>query len=627
MVEGSGDELTLDRGEDPRSRRPRALWGALAALAVLGGTVAVVAVSGGDDELPPALPVALGVGGGAEGARWADSTMAAWVTYVAGEGLPALGGEAPAYELVPAVEEDRVRALADAFGLAEGLERTETGWRAANDSVALEVFDGQGLGGWWYAPIPEGSTGSTSSGSASSGSASGGGSAGCEPGPATDCGFGVESGEAEGCVTYEKDGATVEECTGQGTATATTVPLPERDEAEAIALDLLASMGVDVEGARVTVDDGYDAWYVSVEPLLEGEPVPGLRSTVGVGPEGEIVNATGALYRAEQIGVYPLLDTRAAVDRLNAQGNGAEGGEPMPLPAPETTMLAPDVGTGAPAATTCPPQPDGRELCPAPMPPYQGECPPSAEPGVPAEDVPGEVATTIAPDVAPPSEEPTTSAPDAAPPGAEAPSCAPPPCPPEVDPSATTIPQPGCAVPLPEPEPAPEPGPIEVVLTDAEPVLVLMPAIDGTTSTYLVPGYRLTSDDGHAVDVPAVTDALLAPTPPTEPGQVTEAPAPTEVGGESSEPDLVHLDDGASPEVGVPYYVDVDVECAAFELGGKIWRHTVGDLAGWSLPHEGGRFTLDSETTGTFVGDAAGTKTASFVADIAGDGCTPRPRA
>ena len=85
---------------------------------------------------------------------------------------------------------------------------------------------------------------------------------------------------------------------------------------------------------------------------------------------------------------------------------------------------------------------------------------------------------------------------------------------------------------------------------------------------------------------------------------------------------------GETPVVGVPYYVDVDVECRAFRLGDQVFMLDEGDTAGWSTPHEGGMFTLDTPDHGTFTGDSAGTKTATFrVPGPAEDiFCSPRPR-
>jgi hypothetical protein len=86
----------------------------------------------------------------------------------------------------------------------------------------------------------------------------------------------------------------------------------------------------------------------------------------------------------------------------------------------------------------------------------------------------------------------------------------------------------------------------------------------------------------------------------------------------------------AAPSVGVGYHVDVDLDCNAFELSG-IWALVEGDPRSWQPAgerHEGGTFTLDSPTTGRFVGDAAETKVATFRLLSADEEptCLPLPR-
>jgi hypothetical protein len=215
------------------------------------------------------------------------------------------------------------------------------------------------------------------------------------------------------------------------------------------------------------------------------------------------------------------------------------------------------------------------------------------------------------------------------------------------------------------PDVQPQPGlpataALQVVLTGAERVLVLLPAADGSSESYLVPGYRMTSDDGRVAAVAAVTDESLSPTTvpattePVEP-PVTE-PAPPPVDCEILVEDdgsgtthtistcpsttVVHgdpqpLPPGEAPEVGVPYDVDVDLSCAggSFVLGqvdgiDMIWFLEEGDTSTWSTGHEGGTFTLDAEDHGTFVGDWEGTKAATFrlVGPGADPVCKPAPR-
>jgi len=444
----AGEEMDLSiTPAAVRTPRRRALWGVLAAVAVAAGALAIS--PGGDGGRLPLLPS--GANGGLErasGAMAADMSLA-YVRYVAGDDLPTLGGEAPAYRLAGSVDEARVRQLADALGLDGEVTHEGDVWRMASDDAVLEVVDDGGAA-WWYSQQPDGAV-----------SSSGGGSAGCEPGPAVDCSF-TEVGEAvpptttivcgeaadPECPTEDCAAADCvepvepqKECPPDGICTEPTpdgecprdadcsvepcapnadgdcprilpapiepVPaadLPSEDEARAIALDLLAATGADVDDAKVTIDGPYEAWYVNVEHAIDGVPVSGWFSSVGVGPQGEILHANGILAETERLGDYPLLDTRAAIDRLNDQQAVAFGGGWSAYPgaaedavatgtepSADTTMLPPcapdlspeelercfaEAGYAVPPAicdsnddaTVCPEggceaQPDGSEIC------------------------------------------------------------------------------------------------------------------------------------------------------------------------------------------------------------------------------------------------------------------------
>jgi hypothetical protein len=328
--------------------------------------------------------------------------------------------------------------------------------------------------------------------------------------------------------------------------------LPAKDEARKIALDLLAATGMDVDGAKVTVDGPYDAWYVTVEPVLDGVPVAGWVASAGVGSKGVITSASGTLAAPERLGDYPLLDTRAAIARFNELQRSFDGG-PVPLGAPAddgatdqaardqavssgaaedpcapdaptcTTMVAPvEPTTTVPA---CKVQPDGSEICettggtiepgcvttlpePAPVP----TCP------VPPPDV---VCETIA--VAPGTDPVAVTAGGCPGPGVCAEGSGGAPSDEVTDTTLAPMPSPECP-----PYPAPEPT--EVVLTGAERVLVLLPATDGGGDVYLVPGYRFSNADGVMVDMPAVDDDSLAPTttaPDTTDSSAVTPPTPT----------------------------------------------------------------------------------------------------
>jgi len=111
------------------------------------------------------------------------------------------------------------------------------------------------------------------------------------------------------------------------------------------------------------------------------------------------------------------------------------------------------------------------------------------------------------------------------------------------------------------------------------------------------------------------------PDPATDPTAPTSGSVPT-----TSVPEPA-----PSLEVGSSTYVDVDLECEAFVLGGT-WVLAEGDLSTWQPPgerHEGGMFTIERPGSGRFVGDVEGTKTATFRLLGPNEGappCLPVPR-
>jgi hypothetical protein len=517
--EGNTDEVRLEAPAAIRRRPPRALWGVLAVLALVGGALAVFAGGDGSDDAPAALPIALGAAGAevaSDAGMAADTSMRAAITYVAGGDLPTLGGEASAYRVVGAVDEQQVRALAETLGLTGDLEHLDGSpeggpagfWHLETDDGTLEVYEGMGAS-WWFTsgavstlPADGGGAGG-STGSASASRCEGEGCVLTDQGPTT-------THPAMSCRTYEDaDGGTVEECIEAGPPPP--ADLPSEDEARAIALDLLAGTGMDVDGATVTVEGPFDAWYVMVEPVLDGLPLSGLFATVGVGSKGEVTSASGYLGTPEALGDYPLLDTRAAIERLNDNGGyggfaGHVGGAPAiavdDVRSPETTAqpaaAGSSVGSGSsssaacvadPTVTTvpgdcddltvCMPQPDGSTLCDdgEVLPPTTVVCDTGSVEGVEIGCAPP------CPQLAPPAD-------------GEA--------------ATTTTYRPECHEVLQPPVPMPEPEPVEVILNGAEPIVVMVPANDGSADAYLVPGYRLTGGDGARVDVPAVTDGSLA---------------------------------------------------------------------------------------------------------------------
>jgi hypothetical protein len=347
-----------------------------------------------------------------------------------------------------------------------------------------------------------------------------------------------------------------------------------------------------------------------------------------------VTSANGFLASPAQVGRYPILDTRAAIDRANAAmgevpagvegdvgaassdaGTTGTGTADVPGTADVTTTqcaaLMPECGyeIDDPGATEpCKVQPDGAEICsydpcppattiPGEAPPEGDECPllevsPCVEAGAEAGTTTGAVA---------PGDEPV-----------ESPAilrCTPP----DVQP---------------EPEPQPEPAPIEVVLVDAEPALQLLAAVDGSTDAYLVPAYRFTAVDGSTVDLPAVADdALAAPNPPEPATTETVAPPPPETvppgpvdpcevleeGDATATTHTIVSDPACDPqgavELGVPYDVAVIAHCGHISDFDGRWWSTVDVVT--NLGAEAGALTLEAPDLGTFEG---GGVTATFEA-------------
>jgi hypothetical protein len=298
-----------------------------------------------------------------------------------------------------------------------------------------------------------------------------------------------------------------------------------------------------------------------------------------VGSKGAITSASGTLATPELLGDYPLIDTKAAIDRLNEQQQAFD--DVMPLGAPgrasssgeETTLEVP--ASPPPTIVECTTGPDGAESC---------------------SGTGGDGCFAYPPDADADLDGPTTTYP--------------------------------C-------RPYAEPEPVEVVLHEAERVLVQLPSFDGTGDSYLLSGYRFTGDDGHIAEVAAVDDESLAPTPPpdtTVPTAECETLVEQDASGtthtvnpcppatEPADPELRPLAEGEQPQVGVAYYVDVQVmtgHCSwiSAEVADRWWWAELSneELAHWSTPTEGGSFTLVDEATAEFVGDADRTKVAKLV--------------
>ncbi len=440
------------------ARRRRTLWAALTVLAVAVGAVAVVS---NDDDPDRRLPLSLGAPAGGESdgraaAPAADMAMMAYVHYTAGDDLPLLGGDGTVYQLSGGADEDDVRALAEALDLAGDPVHEDGYWNLESGDAQLQVYE-DGGGTWWFnAHTFEDDPGSSSGGGSSAGSP------GCAP-------------DDQECLEAADEAAAREQIPVTTTIT-TPTDLPSEDEAKAIALELLAETGMAVESAEVTVDGPYDGWYVTVEPRVEGLRVAGLTATVSVGSKGEVTSAGGVLGEPERVGDYPTIDTREAIDRLN---EGSAYGSPYGVGGRGEALAVEEdaIATDEAAATTLPTDggPDTSHVDPD-------------RPIACATDTPAVAEAEVgAPE---PAIEPATD------PAVDLPS-------PVIDPCG--------------PYPTEPVEPQEVVLHEAERILVLIGANDGSGDAYLVPGYRMRGGDEWVVDVPAVDDESLLPTTPVEP--------------------------------------------------------------------------------------------------------------
>jgi hypothetical protein len=625
------DELDLELTTKTRTRRPRALWAVLAVVGVVAGALVVTSAEDDGDQRP-ALPIDLSAArdSGVVGEA-ADASMPAWVTYVPGDDMPTLGGEAPAYRLSSDVDETQVRTLADALGLegdvVEGPDRT---WSVTGEGGVGRLDVHTGGGAFWAYIL------------------------GVPPECIVE---GVVLNLCHDVVSCEVRPDGSQECTGPGTAPlraacsdaavdcyeepTRAADLPAEGDARRVALDLVAATGADIDGATVNAEPGAGSWSVTVEPALDGVP-SGLLSSVEVGADLQVVSGSGSLGRPATLGDYPLLDTRATIARANetadrASDVSASGTADIP-PTTEPLTGGDDVSDAAvpklaePASLDpCRVEPDGREICEV------SECATEVAPG-PADLDAGGGSTGVQP--------------------------CPPPCPPPAGAPGSDLP-PDAAAPTvctpPIGDPAPVPEPLEIVLVDAQPSLVQVPATDGSGDAYLVPAYRFDAADGGVVDLPAIADEALSGAVSTE--TTAPGPAPDPVPLPEPQP-CAALEDAdavtgttdpaptcppcppqeeasseacASPGeilvIGRPYYVDVDVQCGGgtFALGGQTWITDDPAVAGWADPgerHEGGAFTLDAEGHGTFVGDEAGTLVAEFrtLGPAEGLRCAPQPR-
>ncbi|MGE3621395.1 MAG: hypothetical protein AB7L84_13125 [Acidimicrobiia bacterium] len=714
-MEGTDDQAGLT-GTTAAGGRPRrqVLWAVLGVAALGAGALVAQGVGGGGGGAPR-LPIGLGGAGGAraEAAVAADMSMAAWVTYLPGDGLAALGGSARAYVVEPP-EDAEVARLAEALGLDGEPERNEFGWELdAGEGGSLNVSGSDGS--WWYSAWPTTATAAVAECASSSD-----GPVECRDvavDPAVSCGSAAPGsvGAAEPVV----DDRPVEDTLPERVPVApcepaVDVPAPlvgdpvSPARAEQVARELLDRVAPDLEvrDVRAEPTGGPIAW-VAIDVAVDDVPVEGQYWAVSVGPEGQVLDASGSLGTPSPLGTYDLVDTRAAIDRLNGTafgGSGREvavlqsaadevaveaagggsGGSPgaregsgassagSPGIVVEATGTGGATGEGTTAIAPAPPDAGGNLAEPSPPGPTTTTVVTEPEPGGSGEGSPGSEGS---------GGEPCSAADDEAKARCEA-LVGPEPCPTvpaaprpaggpvdepgeivvqttlvgeaggtstggadptepavavdPVGPPTTIAPWEGDAVPGCY-EPWVPPEPIEIVLREAEVVLILTGSWDGTTS-YLVPGYRFTGDDGSRPSVVAVLDEAVTgrvpdgtvpdvpvtdlPAPAPAPTAVpTPAPEPppdctTPSGGTSCATVAPPGEPGTKPSPGtVASAVPVEVEpgeCGIEPLDGPVpelrWVLDPAAPGGTSVPADlAGRGTL------SWTGDARVGTTATYL--------------
>ena len=306
---------------------------------LLAGGLALALLAGcGSDADPKALPV-LTTGAGADdaaslaapesGASTADMRIGGRVEYRYDGDLPELDDEAAAWELaVEKIDTSEIEELAERLGADGDVERTEFGWHVEGDDGAqLDVQRSAGLPWNTYVASPDTAVSS----------------------PGVACPDDPEAREK--CVVEEPKRPT---------------DLPSKAEAEDIARELFEELGVDLDGATVRVDDGFSVWNVTADPELDGMPVIGMTTAVAVGPKGVVQFANGWLTEPDKGDDYPLIGTKAALEKLQDEqvttmlgapepmiAEDCEGGpavdcviDPIPVPTEPTVVELTDVRLG-----------------------------------------------------------------------------------------------------------------------------------------------------------------------------------------------------------------------------------------------------------------------------------------
>ena len=269
-----------------------------------------------------------------------------FVTYEAGVDLPALDGSARAYRL-ESVDEAAVRRVADAFGLAGRLEGDGNGgWTAVDgDLHAVGVPRRRDRGATTRltrCPPP----------------VRGAGLPPACAGP--DCSVSsdpVTTVAAAGAAPLERP-----------------ADLPSQEDAETIARDVLAEIGVAIDGAQVQVDDNTLSWSFTFDPVVDGTPTYGYSNSVSIGAGGAVIDGDGVIGTPAQATSIRSWARRAAVDRLTGARRSGRRWPPRQRSKPLSPM------SSRPRATrrfrSPPRQPHASTSNPAPRRAATPPCPP-----------------------------------------------------------------------------------------------------------------------------------------------------------------------------------------------------------------------------------------------------------
>lgn len=302
----------------------------------MAALVALAAAACGSDSERPALPVAISTGGASAEAAGtaADSAIGgsaaemrmSIVDYKLDADTSGLPEEGPAYEVKSDVSEGDVRDLAEALGIEGEPKKGERGeWTVSDGAGALLTVEPMSGSPWYFQATgacgPEASVSSDGAMSCSGGGVSTGGAGVSEPSkgetavaeePASEpADQPTEPGEQPVDRPVEEAPAPVEPVRPEN--------MPTKAEAETTARALFETLGVDLEGGAFHIEDGFSAWYVAVEPLVDGLPTLGFGWSASIGPDNKIESASGHLGDATKVADYPLVEVEEAVEKMQSQ--------------------------------------------------------------------------------------------------------------------------------------------------------------------------------------------------------------------------------------------------------------------------------------------------------------------